>query len=192
MKRATDFRVDSEAKLVDGTEILDWLRKKFKIIEERRKFFVQPLNDHVKSINAFFKTLSEPMEEADKIVSGKMLEWRKLERDRIEKEQARLNEEARKKQEKLNATAALKAEKKGVPVESIPVKEVIAPVIQQQAKFVGAGGFTKFWNYEIQDETKIPISFRMIDEQKIKYAIKNGIREIPGVRIFEDEQFRRS
>lgn len=41
------------------------------------------------------------------------------------------------------------------------------------------------WVYEIENSNEIPRDFLCIDEKKIKLAIKNGIRVIPGVKIYE-------
>lgn len=42
------------------------------------------------------------------------------------------------------------------------------------------------WIFEIEDESQIPKEFLSIDEKKIQMAIKGGIRNIPGVKIFEN------
>lgn len=106
-----------------------------------------------------------------------MYEWREKERNRIAAEQAKLQ----KKAEKL-------AEKKGVPVESIPV-----PRVAQAPRAVGAGTFKIIWTYKLRDgETlKIPQAFWTVDESKIKEAIDGGVREIPGIDIFQKEVFSR-
>lgn len=41
------------------------------------------------------------------------------------------------------------------------------------------------WDFAIEDFDKIPPSYLKVDEKKIKQAIKMGIREIPGIKIFE-------
>lgn len=41
------------------------------------------------------------------------------------------------------------------------------------------------WTYEIEDSNEIPREFLCIDEKKIQLAIKNGIRVIKGVKIYE-------
>lgn len=42
------------------------------------------------------------------------------------------------------------------------------------------------WTYEIIDPNQIPNGYWIIDENTIKEAIANGVREIPGVRIYEE------
>ena len=47
----------------------------------------------------------------------------------------------------------------------------------------------KSWSFEITDENKIPREYLEVDEVAIKDDIKNGMRTIPGVRVFETEEF---
>lgn len=46
----------------------------------------------------------------------------------------------------------------------------------------------KKWIFDIDDSTLIPVEYLSLDEKKIKEAIANGIRNIPGVQIFEKEE----
>jgi len=58
---------------------------------------------------------------------------------------------------------------------------------QQTMVRTEAGSATqrKVWKHEITDEAQVPREYLMIDEAKVRQAVKQGIREIPGVRIFE-------
>ncbi|QKZ11327.1 hypothetical protein [Spirosoma sp. KUDC1026] len=42
------------------------------------------------------------------------------------------------------------------------------------------------WTFEVVDRNQIPNGYWIIDEGAIKAAIADGIREIPGVRIYEE------
>ncbi|PWU06776.1 MAG: hypothetical protein C5B43_01300 [Verrucomicrobia bacterium] len=43
------------------------------------------------------------------------------------------------------------------------------------------------WDFRIEDETKIPREYMLVDEAAIEKAVNNGIRNIPGVKIFSYE-----
>lgn len=45
----------------------------------------------------------------------------------------------------------------------------------------------KEWNFYIEDFDQIPKNYLVVDEKKIKEAIKAGIRNIPGIKILEEE-----
>lgn len=42
------------------------------------------------------------------------------------------------------------------------------------------------WTFEIVDRNQLPNGYWIIDESAIKSDIANGVREIPGVRIYEE------
>jgi hypothetical protein len=46
----------------------------------------------------------------------------------------------------------------------------------------------KKWDFDIDQSELIPVEYMSIDEKKIKEAIANGVRNIPGVQIFEKEE----
>lgn len=48
-------------------------------------------------------------------------------------------------------------------------------------------GTTKTWVHEITNEADVPREYMMVDDAKIKAAIKEGMRSIPGVRIYQKE-----
>ncbi len=43
------------------------------------------------------------------------------------------------------------------------------------------------WDFELQDEREVPSEYLMVDVAAIEKAIKNGVRNIPGTRIFSYE-----
>ena len=119
-----------------------------------------------------FKQYSIPLDEADKIIRDKMLFFRKLEEEKRLKEEERIRKEATKIAKK----------------ENISVEEVIAGAdIKEIPKTIGTTTIKKIWTFEIIDEKKIPRDFLMIDEVNIREAIRKGVREISGIKIFEKE-----
>jgi hypothetical protein len=42
------------------------------------------------------------------------------------------------------------------------------------------------WKFDILDEQKIPRQYLLIDEVGIRAAIRSGVREIEGLKIYED------
>jgi hypothetical protein len=39
------------------------------------------------------------------------------------------------------------------------------------------------------DPAAVPLGYLTIDDAAVKGAIRDGIREIPGIRIYQDERF---
>jgi len=178
--RANTLVIDSDAMEATATDFLSIIATNKKSLEEQRKFFVDPLNKQVKAINERFKLYSEPLDRADKIIRGKVLEWRrKKELKRQEEEQ-----KARELAEEEAAKLAIAGVKMTVPVP--------APMVPEPPKMVrtslGSASTKKVWTFRIVDESLIPREYLMVDTKKIAAVVKAGIRQIPGVEIFQEEQ----
>ena len=42
------------------------------------------------------------------------------------------------------------------------------------------------WTFAVTDRNQVPNGYWTIDEDAIKTAIAEGVREIPGIRIYEE------
>lgn len=87
------------------------------------------------------------------------------------------------------AEIAKAEEAKAQVVASMPTVQVEMPVIPQASGPVrtaaGTASVRKRWEFGITDPTAIPREYLMVDEKKIREAVKAGVRSIPGVNIFE-------
>lgn len=189
-KKVNELVIKDEDSMLVATDLVSQLRKKKNEIEDGRLVLTKPLNDHVKFINGIFNPKYDFVDNLEKIVDGKIKEYRR------ELEKARIAEEdrLRKLQEKENE----KNLKKGKPVEFnvAPVVVPSAPAKIESKK--GAVSFTKFWNYEIEDFKKLPAKYvaqilnlaheKGLYDTVVRKAVEAGEREIAGVRIFEDEK----
>lgn len=82
------IRIAEDLKLASDDLIIS--RRLKKALEEKRKEYVLPLQEHVKEINDTFKMLSEPIEQADAITTSKMLAF-DLKQKLIREEQEEIN-----------------------------------------------------------------------------------------------------
>lgn len=157
--------------------LIQSIAKMKKSLNSQRLFFTKPLNDQMKKINELFKQMSSPLVEADEIVRVKVLAYRK-EQQKIADEQERLLEIARKKrQAKIDKIA----EEKGVEAPKLEVTKVEASAPMQGATT------RKSWTYKVVDQAKIPREYLQIDVVAVREAIRNGVRAVDGLEIFEEE-----
>ena len=69
-------------------------------------------------------------------------------------------------------------------------------VIQQQSEFKrqvaiaqhSTEGIRNAWTYEVQNLENVPKEYLMLDEKKVRQAIRSGERSIPGLMIFQKQQ----
>ena len=105
-------------------------------------------------------------------------------KERYELEQERLSLE-RAKREAEEERARLVEERKEMLRKQIAESEQAAVVADTKVK-----GILKRWTWELVDEEKVPKAFCTSDSKKINAAIKEGIRDISGIRIFEESTVR--
>lgn len=151
-------------------------------IEALRKELVDEPNQFVKAVNNLAKEYTTPLKKVEnelKRKSGTYKYQKELERKEAER---KAREEAEKLQKKLDE----QAKEKGVEAPTVPT-----PVMPKEDSVTrGETGATshirKQWKAEIEDEAKVPREYCIPSQKLINEAIKAGVREIPGVKIFED------
>lgn len=156
-------------------------------IDKTRRFFTDPLNEQVDRINGVFMPQVKAGEALYKKVKAKMAEYFD------KKEKARLAEEARLKAIRDKADAKRLAE--GKDVIAAPVR-VVEEVQKTQTGDVAQSVATKKWTHEILKISDFPadITKAILEEAYRKGIIKSviqkfvdaGMREIPGVRIYQE------
>ena len=150
-----------------------------KAIEEKRKEYTQPINDHLKAINEAFKAFTEPLNQADQITRHKIIDYR-AEQERIRQEQEEIN---RLRIEAANKEMALKGEL----TESVELVEVQAEPAKHYRAEAGTLGTATIWKFEVIDFSLLPDEYKLPDATKIGKVVRAGLRSIPGVRIYSEE-----
>ncbi|UJX41734.1 hypothetical protein K9F62_03260 [Desulfovibrio sp. JY] len=163
-------------------------KKLGKAIEDARKRFVADPGEFVRSVNALAKSFSEKLVGIEYGLKRKIGAYQQ----RKELERRKAEEEARRQAEELQAK--LDAEAKAAHVEPVKIE---APAVPKASGPVRTAEGTSYqhteWRFEIQDDAAIPHEYLMPCEARIRQAVKDGARNIPGIRIFEhtETRFRR-
>lgn len=165
-----------------ATNDLSIISRLKRAIEEKRKEYTQPINEHLNAVNEAFKVFAEPLVNADRITRDKILNYRR-EQERIRQEQERIN------QLRMEAARA-EMELKGELTESVKVVEV-APEAPTHYRTEG-GTLGKFMvrKWELVDFNLVPGEYKMLNEVLIGKLVRSGIKIIPGIRIYEEESLR--
>ncbi|HKQ97122.1 MAG TPA: hypothetical protein VJV75_04535 [Candidatus Polarisedimenticolia bacterium] len=98
-----------------AADIRNALKQAEKRVDDARTSLVKPLNDHVKSINARFKPMTDQLAEAVRAIDAEIVRDRRVREAAAEAERRRLEEERRKlerEQEEARAEDARKAREK--------------------------------------------------------------------------------
>jgi hypothetical protein len=176
---ATRAVIDSPATLVKGADLAKMIRVALKTADDERKTLVEPLNGVVKTINLRFKRYTGPLEEAKMLIDGKMVAYGRKVADA-----QRVEDEKRRKEED-----AVRAEEFPDEMPFTPPTAAPKPVTVY-GNTGSAASFTNTWDFEVTSATEVPREYLVPDEKKIRQAVKDGVRTIPGVNIFEKTGLR--
>lgn len=144
-------------------------------IEKARKREKDQILKDGRTVDAFFATFADPVKAAiDKLIGALNLYQRaKLEAERVARDAA---------EKKAREEAALFDEP--APVVAAPV------VVKEAARVTSISGVkataSRKWVHEVTDPTAVPRQYLMVNDAAIKAAVAGGLREISGVRIYED------
>jgi len=174
--------IQSDGDIKVATDDLSIIAKLKKAIEEKRKEYVGPINEHLKAVNDTFKNFAEPLNQADSITRQKILDYRK-EQERIRREQERIN------QLRMEAARA-EMELKGELTESVKVVEIAPEAPTHYRTESGILGKFMVRKWELVDFNLVPGEYKMLNEVLIGKLVRSGIKTIPGIRIYEEETLR--
>lgn len=184
-------------------EAVQPLNDKVKEINSKIKFFTEPLQKAKDQLND--KMIAFQRAEMRRAEEARMEEQRKQEEEmaRIEAERAEAEAKAEaarrkleqesltKKQQEAAKKKLEKAEDKLVSLaEEQQEQAVTAAMVEPTKKTTRTASgakvtFAERWDFEIVDVGKIPRDYLVPDERRIRNAISQGIREIPGVNIHQ-------
>jgi len=155
--------VEDEASHELAAEATRYAKAQIKLLEDKRKSVTQPLLAVKREIDSWFKPVVAQWQEAERDLKAKMLGYVK-------------------KVQEANRQAAAAAAAAETSEEAVTALQAIAD--KPQVKGVHS---VKRWTYEVIDVTSVPEQYLAVDHEEVTAAIKAGTREIPGLRIYQDE-----
>lgn len=160
------FPIESIEESGAALEMVGRAKDLCKKIEDRRKELIAPSRKFIAVVNDSAKILSEKLEHFENMITLNLAAWyAKLEQDAID---------AKNHARELSKTLGM----------DIYVPDAPKTLSNEHAV---ASMKTK-WRWAIPNEDAVPREYLMVDAGKIDKAIKAGIRQIPGVDIYESSE----
>lgn len=201
---AESLTVESAEDAVEATEVLSRMATYRKRIKEARMKITRPLDAAKKAAMDQEKAVLGPLDVVDKALRKRLGEYhaeaerqRRAEAER--QEQARRDAEAKAKAE-VEAAAKRAAESDADDADDDALDR--AALAQQQAAIAqrnaeakeavstgpirssaGTASVRMVWDVEVVDPAAVPREFLAVNLPAIRQAVKDGAREIPGVKI---------
>ena len=179
-----------------ATDFTKELRDEINATDATRTRIKAPVLHAQRLIDGGAKKLTDKLAAASTTVTSRITEYlRKKEaalRVAAEQEAARLQAEAEARIAEAQATATIEAHDSAVEaIEQAQAAVAVAeakPLELTRTRSAGGGltGLKDNWVYEILDLTKVPAHLLTINDAAVKLAVKQGSREIPGLRIWND------
>jgi len=160
-----------------------------KALKEKRKEYLQPLEEYKESIRGVFDSISGPLEQAYKVTGDKVIAFKQ--------EQTRLRleaENAARLQREADAAARRVLEETGEVIEGPQEAPVIVPdvVSKQVHADLGTSGVTTNWKWEVTDFALLPDGYKVVDGPLLTAIARkhHDQKPVPGVRFYKEEGLR--
>jgi len=140
-------------------------------LDSKRQFFSKPLYDQMRRVNAYFDQYLKPIEEADKILRQKIVQYRALKWEEFKQQEKEIYERIK---NELGST-------------DLPPVVVTPTLAKNEVVSGGEITFRVVKKWVVEDESKLPREYLKPDEKKIAEAVKKG-EEIPGVKVYTEEE----
>jgi len=189
------------ANRVDCDKATEWLkavtivRKDFEKVQKEK---IAPFKAEIDGIKDMFKKPLELLTEAETIARDKINAYLAEER-RIKEAEARKIEEQRRKEaekelkklDRQDAKADGKYDEATAQAIHDSIADKKAEILAKATESVeinqsnDTSSVRMIWDFEVVDLSKVPVEYLMINEKAVREAIRNGAREIEGVKIFQ-------
>ena len=168
-----------------------------KSLKSQKDELLSPLKSQVKEINDKFSTPEDFISEAEVIVRKKIndfLDYVHKEEEKRLAEQKRIAEEKALKEmeelekQKQNAEGFDPVTKQALQQSLEEKQNAIANATAKEEKInLSSENATvrRIWTFEVEDLSKVPVEFLSINSVAVNQAIRSGVREISGIKIYQ-------
>ena len=179
-EKANALDVVSDEAAKTATEMLVQIKGVVGQVEDKRKEAIGPADKYVRSVNAFVKPFRDRLNDVAEIPRNKLGIYQ------YNKELKRREEERKAKEALAEKQRQLDEEAKKKNLEPVKLPEVTVPKKPQPVRTdSGTSSVRMVWDYKVVDISQVPRDYLILNERGVKAAIKGGIRNIPGLEIFE-------
>jgi hypothetical protein len=178
-----EVKTDASAAII--TEMISQSAGLIKMLEKKRKDTIYDCDQFVRAVNRFVKIYRDQVDAIVRVGKKKLGAYqyqKELKRREAEK---KAQDEVDRIQKEMDA----KAEKGGF--EPVKMPTIVAPRKADPVRTESGSASTRMvWKWKVSNDNAIPRDYLMVDGKAIDAAIKAGLREIPGISIFEEADVR--
>lgn len=173
------------------------LKQYTKTIKDNKTIDIKPLKDGIKKLEDKYNKPLALLAEADAIIRDKM---NKYLNDEL-KRRAEAEAEAKRQAEELALKQALEleeAKKEASKYDPITARAMVSTLEDKQNELINQTAKTeavnlstennivsKIWDFKLVDISAVPKEFIILNDKAVRQAIREGVREIKGLNIFQ-------
>lgn len=189
--------IANEGDNLKACEMLKNINSYVKTVKSLKAEEEKPIKSSLKEISDKYKNALDFLTEAEKILRSKIADYAELKLEKLNliasAVQKTAEEEALRKLDELQAlreSAGQYDEVTQAAIISSIDSKVNAVIDNSEIKIDNtlgnsAASFRKYITFKIVDIQKVPAEFLSVDTKAVNTAIRNGVREIPGLEIVE-------
>lgn len=189
--------IANEGDNLKACEMLKNINSYVKAVKSLKAEEEKPIKSSLKEISDKYKNALDFLTEAEKILRSKIADYAELKLEKLNliasAAQKTAEEEALRKLDELQAlreSAGQYDEVTQAAIISSIDSKVNAVIDNSEIKIDNtlgnsAASFRKYITFKIVDIQKVPAEFLSVDTKAVNTAIRNGVREIPGLEIVE-------
>ncbi len=178
--RALLMEVKTAQDAVNAAQLLVTIKDFQKQLKQRQDFLLAPVKAATERIKSLFAPAMARLEEAERGVKLKLSAYQAEEQRRRDEERQKL------------LAAAVNANESGDTDTAADLATSAASIMPEaKTKLVEGGGAvrtTMVWKFKVTDPSSVPREYLEVDEKKVRAAIRNGVREVAGLEIFQEAQ----
>lgn len=182
-KACQNLIINDDSSFEKGKNLAKEARRIESFIEEKRKEVTKPLLDRKKQIDDFAKTLTADLNNAVKSLRQQIQKYEEEKERRRLEELCRIEEERRRKEEELLRAQELNDASQIEKLQDLRQLEQKATQLSEKSS-----NLRMVWTFEVENINIVPREYLVLDETAVRRAIQNGVREIPGLKIFQKQQ----
>lgn len=170
-EKVNTFEVSNDDEAKHATATIKGFKDSLKAGEKSRKEEKAPHDKAGKEVQAKYKPHIDELNTYVKELTSVLTVY-------IVAEQKKAAEIARKEREQIELEAAMLCEE----------PEAEKKFVKANIKTAEATSFTRTtWKWEVVNEEDVPLEYFIIDEKKLNAAVKNGERNIKGIKIYSEQ-----
>lgn len=173
------------------------LKQYTKTIKDNKTADLKPLKDGIKKLEDKYNIPLALLAEADAIIRDKMNKYLNDEYKR----RAEAEAEAKRQAEELALKQALELEevkKQALNYDPVTARAMVSSLEDKQNQIINQTAkaevvnlstenniVSKVWDFELVDISAVPQEFIILNDKAVRQAIREGVREIKGLKIFQ-------